>query len=149
MMFNSMWQPLYCFQIDMFAYMKLPVVRQCLHLCILNVLGEVLGIWNLYCGPLYLAESGLCVKPKDFKNQLLNVVLANCCPLPPLISKQTPTALLVDGQRQLRDSVQQVIDFIPCLLRKWPRPPRRTSLRHLEHMTGVMWKLLSAVTCTQ
>ena len=50
MMFNSMWQPLYCFQIDMFAYMKLPVVRQCLHLCILNVLGEVLGIGNLYCG---------------------------------------------------------------------------------------------------
>ena len=41
------------------------------------------------------------------------------------------------AKRQLRDSTQQVIDFTLRLLREWSRPPRRTSLRHLKHMTGV------------
>ena len=43
---------------------------------ILNVLGEVLGIGNLYCRPFYLARSGPCARPNDFENQLLNDVLA-------------------------------------------------------------------------
>ena len=44
---------------------------------ILNVLGEVSGIGNLYCTPFYLAGSGPCARPRDFQNWLLNVILAN------------------------------------------------------------------------
>ena len=67
---------------------------------ILNVLGEVLGIENLYCRPFYSAGSRLCARPRDFEKRLLNNVLANFgCFLPPLILEQTPTALLVDVQR--------------------------------------------------
>ena len=67
---------------------------------ILNVLGEVLGIGNLYCRPFYSAESGPCARPRDFENRLLNDVLTKFGRfLPPLILEQTPTALLVDGQR--------------------------------------------------
>ena len=67
---------------------------------ILNVLGEVLGIGNLYCRPFYSAGSGPCVRPRDFENWLLIDILANFGrSLPPLILEQTPTALLVDGQR--------------------------------------------------
>ena len=67
---------------------------------ILNVLGEVLGIGNLYCRPFYSAGSGPCARPRDFENRLPNDVLANFGrSLPPLILEQTPTALLVDGQR--------------------------------------------------
>ena len=67
---------------------------------ILNVLGEVLGIGNLYCRPFYSAGSRPCAKPRDFENRLRNDVLANFGrSLPPLILEQTPTALLVDGQR--------------------------------------------------
>ena len=67
---------------------------------ILNVFGEVLGIGNLYCRPFYSAGSGPCARPRDFENRLLNDVLANFGHfLPPLILEQTPTALLVDGQR--------------------------------------------------
>ena len=43
---------------------------------ILNVLGEVLGIGNLYCRPLYSAGSGPCARPRDFENRLLSDVLA-------------------------------------------------------------------------
>ena len=65
---------------------------------ILNVLGEVLGIGNLYCRPFYSAGSGPCARPRDFENRLLNDVLANFGRfLPPLILEQTSTALLVDG----------------------------------------------------
>ena len=67
---------------------------------ILNVLGEVLGIGNLYCRPFYSAGSGPCARPRDFENRLLNDVLANFERfLPPLILEQTSTALLIDGQR--------------------------------------------------
>ena len=67
---------------------------------ILNVLGEVLGIGNLYCRPFYSAGSGPCARPRDFENRLPNDVLANFGrSLPPPILEQTPTALLVDGQR--------------------------------------------------
>ena len=67
---------------------------------ILNVLGEVLGIGNLYCRPFYSAGSRPCARPRDFENRLRNDVLANFGrSLPPLILEQTPTALLVDGQR--------------------------------------------------
>ena len=67
---------------------------------ILNVLGEVLGIENLYCRPFYSAGSGPCARPRDFENRLLSDVLANFGRfLPPLILKQTLTALLPDGQR--------------------------------------------------
>ena len=67
---------------------------------ILNVLGEVLGIENLYCRPLYSAGSRTCARPRDFEKRLLNDVLANFGRyLPPLILEQTPTAILVDGQR--------------------------------------------------
>ena len=67
---------------------------------ILNVLGEVLGIGNLYCRPFYSAGSGPCARPRDFENRLPNDVLANFGrSLPPLILEHTPTALLVDGQR--------------------------------------------------
>ena len=66
---------------------------------ILNVLGEVLGIGNLYCTPFCLAGSGPCVRLSEFKNRLLNVVLVNFGRLlSSLIVEQTPTALLVDGQ---------------------------------------------------
>ena len=65
-----------------------------------NVLGEVLGIGNLYCRPFYSAGSRPCARPRDFENRLRNDVLANFGrSLPPLILEQTPTALLVDGQR--------------------------------------------------
>ena len=67
---------------------------------ILNVLGEVLGIGNLYCRPFYSAGSRPCARPRDFENRLRNDVLASFGrSLPPLILEQTPTALLVDGQR--------------------------------------------------
>ena len=67
---------------------------------ILNVLGDVLGIGNLYCRPFYSAGSRPCARPRDFENRLRNDVLANFGrSLPPLILEQTPTALLVDGQR--------------------------------------------------
>ena len=67
---------------------------------ILNVLGEVLGIGNLYCRPFYSAGSGPCARPRDFENRLLSDVLANFGRfLPPLILEQTLTALLADGQR--------------------------------------------------
>ena len=67
---------------------------------ILNVLGEVLGIGNLYCRPFYLAGSGPCARQRDFENRLLSDVLANFGRfLPPLILEQTLTALLADGQR--------------------------------------------------
>ena len=67
---------------------------------ILNVLGEVLGIVNLYCRPFYSAGSGPCARPRDFENRLRNDVLANFGrSRPPLILEQTPTALLVDEQR--------------------------------------------------
>ena len=53
---------------------------------ILNVLGEVLGIGNLYCRPFYSAGSGPCARPRDFENRLLSDVLANFGRfLPPLI----------------------------------------------------------------
>ena len=56
---------------------------------ILNVLGEVLGIGNLYCRPFYLAGSGPCARPRDFENRLPNDVLANFGrSLPPLILEQ-------------------------------------------------------------
>ena len=67
---------------------------------ILNVLGEVLGIGNLYSRPFYSAGSGPCARPRDFENRLLSDVLANFGRfLPPLILEQTLTALLADGQR--------------------------------------------------
>ena len=67
---------------------------------ILHVSGEVMGIRNLYCMPFCSARSGLCARPRDFQNRLLNVVLVNFGrPLLPLIMEQTPTAFLVDGQR--------------------------------------------------
>ena len=44
---------------------------------ILNVLGEVLGIGNLYCRPFYSAGSGPFARPRDFENRLLNDVLVN------------------------------------------------------------------------
>ena len=57
---------------------------------ILNVLGEVLGIGNLYCRLFYSAGSGPCARPREFENRLLNNVLANFgCFLPPLILEQT------------------------------------------------------------
>ena len=81
---------------------------------ILNVLGEVLGIGHLYCQPFYSAASGPCARARDFENRLQNDVLANFGrSISPLILEQTPTALLVDGQR---DSAEQVIDFAPRLL---------------------------------
>ena len=81
----------------------------------LNVLGKVLGIGNLYCRPFYSARSGPCARARDFENRLLNDVLANFGrSLPPLILEQTPTALLVDRQK---DSAEEVIDFAPRLLR--------------------------------
>ena len=43
---------------------------------ILNVLGEVLGIGNLYCRPFYSAGSGPCARPRNFENRLLNDVLS-------------------------------------------------------------------------
>ena len=90
------------------------VVRQCLHLH-LNIFGEVLGIGNLYCQSFYSAGSGPCARARDFENRLLSDVLANFGrSLPPLILEQTPTALLVDGQR---NSAEQVINFALCLLR--------------------------------
>ena len=67
---------------------------------ILNVLGEVLGIGNLYCRPFYSAGSGPCARPRDFENRLLSDVLANFGRfLPPLILEQILTARLADGQR--------------------------------------------------
>ena len=67
---------------------------------VLNVLGEVLGIENLYCRPFYSAGSGPYARPRDFENRLLNDVLANFGRfLSPLILGQTPTARLVDGKR--------------------------------------------------
>ena len=67
---------------------------------ILNVLGKVLGIGNLYCQPFYSAGSRLCARPRDFENLFVNDVLANLGrPLPPIIVEQMSTALLVDGQR--------------------------------------------------
>ena len=69
---------------------------------ILNVLGKVLDIGNLYCRPFYSAGSRPCARPRDFENRLLNDVLANFGrSLPLLFVEQTPTALLVYG---LRDS---------------------------------------------
>ena len=71
-----------------------------MHTFILNVLGKVVGIRNLYCTPLYSAGSGPFARQRDFQNRLVNVVSANFGrPPPPLIVDQTPTALLVDGQR--------------------------------------------------
>ena len=76
---------------------------------ILNVLGEVLSIGNLYCSPFHLAGSGLCARKRDFQNQLLNVVLANSGrPFPPLIVEQTPTALLVDGHRDSFETAPRI-----------------------------------------
>ena len=94
-----------------------------------DVLGEVLGIGNLYCRPFYSAASGPCARLRDFENQLLSDVLANFGRfLPPLILEQTLTALLADGQRH---------SFETALNRSsTSRPPQRTSLRRLEHMTG-------------
>ena len=67
---------------------------------ILNVLGKVMGIGNLYSTPFYSVRSGPCVSPRDFEKQFLNVVFVNFgSPLLPLIVEQTPTALLADGQR--------------------------------------------------
>ena len=102
-------QPLYCFQIDVFIWLHVTDIYVHMASCygctsmltfILNVLGEVLGIGNLYCRPFYSAGSGPCARPRDFENRLPNDVLANIGrSLPPLILEQTPTALLVDGQR--------------------------------------------------
>ena len=105
---------------------------------ILNVLGEVLGIGNLYCQPFYSAGSGPCARPRDFENRLLNDVLANFGrSLPPLILEQTPTALLVDGQRHSFDTAPNRSSNSPRAFFDNGRAPRRTSLRRLEHMTGV------------
>ena len=104
-------QPLYCFQIDVFIWLHVTDIYIYIYntptygctsmlTFILNVLGEVLGIGNLYCRPFYSAGSGPCARPRDFENRLPNDVLANFGrSLPPLILEQTPTALLVDGQR--------------------------------------------------
>ena len=79
---------------------EVTVIRQCLHTLILNVLGELLGIGNLYCMPFYLAGSEPYVRPRDIQNRLPNVVLANLGHPPPLlIVEQTSRALLVDGDR--------------------------------------------------
>ena len=108
-------QPLYCFQIDVFIWLHVTDIYIYIYIymyntptygCtsmltfILNVLGEVLGIGNLYYRPFYSAGSRPCARPRDFENRLRNDVLANFGrSLPPLILEQTPTALLVDGQR--------------------------------------------------
>ena len=106
-------QPLYCFQIDVFLWLHVTDILLYIYIyntptygCtsmltfILNVLGEVLGIGNLYCRPFYSAGSGPCARPRDLENRLLNDVLANFERfIPPLILEQTSTALLVDGQR--------------------------------------------------
>ena len=100
---------------------------------ILNVLGEVLVV-SLYYMPFYSAGSGPCVRPRDFQNQLLNVALANFGrPLLLLIMEQTPTALLVDGQR---DSFETAPNRSSTLLRAF-FDNGHTSLRRLEQMTGV------------
>ena len=104
-------QPLYCFQIDVFIWLHVTDIYIYIYntptygctsmlTFILNVLGEVLGIGNLYCRPFYSAGSGPCARPRDFENRLLSDVLANFGRfLPPLILEQTLTALLADGQR--------------------------------------------------
>ena len=57
-----------------------------------------IGLRELCCTPFYLAEDGLCMRPRDFHNRLPNVALVNFGhPLPPLMVEQTPTALLVDA----------------------------------------------------
>ena len=141
-------QPLYCFQIDVFIWLHVTDIYIYIYntptygctsmlTFIFNVLGEVLGIGNLYCRPFYSAGSGPCARPRDFENRLLSDVLANFGRfLPPLILEQTYSTSGRRAKTQLRDSAQQVIDFAPRLLRQWPRPPQRTSLRRLEHMTG-------------
>ena len=81
----------------------------------LNVLGEVLGIGNLYCRPFYLAGSGLCARASDCQYRLPNVVLANFeRSLPTLIVEQTPTALLADGQRDSFETAPNRSSTSPC-----------------------------------
>ena len=66
---------------------------------ILNVLGEVLGIGNLYCMPFIRSEVDR-VRDQDRSLARPNVVLRNFGrPIPPLLVEQTPTALLFDGHR--------------------------------------------------
>ena len=83
---------------------------------ILNVLGEVLGIGNLYCRPFYSAGSRPCARPRDFENRLPNDVLANFGrSLPPLILEQTPTAPLVNGQRHSFETAPNRSSTSPCV----------------------------------
>ena len=111
---------------------------------ILNVLGEVLGIRNLYCRPFYSAGSGPCARPRDFENRLVNDLLANFGRfLPPLILEQTPTALLFDGQRQ-RPTGHQLCP-VPSSIMATPAsedftpPPGTHDRSNVE--TGVMYTL--------
>ena len=80
-------QPLYCFQIDVFIWLHVTDIYIYIYIyntptygCasmltfILNVLGEVLGIGNLYCRPFYSAGSRPCARPRDFENRLRNDV---------------------------------------------------------------------------
>ena len=91
---------------------------------ILNVLGEVLGIGNLYCRPFYSVGSRPCAKPRDFENRLLNDAKRNFGhSLPPLILEQTPTALLIDGQR---DSFQTAPNRSSTSPRAFFTPPPGT-----------------------
>ena len=105
-------QPLYCFQIDVFIWLHVTDIYIYIYntptygctsmlTFISNVLGEVLGIGNLYCRPfLFGRKWTVCARPRDFENRLLSDVLANFGRfLPPLILEQTLTALLADGQR--------------------------------------------------
>ena len=72
----------------------------------IECIGRSIGYRNLYCWPLYLAGSGPCGRPRVFENRLLNDVLVNFGrSLTPLILEQTPTALLVDGQRDSFETV--------------------------------------------
>ena len=73
-------QPLYCFQIDIFVwllvterYIYIYIYNTRNYGCtsmltfILNVLGKVLSIGNLYCRPFYSDGSGPCAKPRTLK----------------------------------------------------------------------------------
>ena len=79
---------------------------------IFNVLCEVLGIGVYIVAISFSQKLTMHVQHQGTWNWFLNMVLANFeRPLSLLHVEQTPTALVADGQRQLLDSTQQVIDF--------------------------------------
>ena len=112
------------FNVNIYIYIYIYIYNMRTYGCtsmltfILNVLGEVLGIGNLYCRLFYSAGSRPCVRPRNFENRLLNDVLSELWTSSSAANRETDIYSTSGrrAKRQLLNSAQQVIDFAPHLL---------------------------------